>query len=527
MRIILFLIFLTMLTITTAEIYQYDDVVFYPNGSQYINISKLYVDIDDLKNISNEDMLQVYIIYKNQSFLIPQLKNNITFDLPVEEVDLYINISATKESANTWKVTYTIENKYNTRVPINISFPTGYSLSNTSIVVSGNNSSSVFLYKNSPLNTLYFGDSNISYRIPSKIDVIYTPIIPISIEKSNRILNNNSIEWTANYSIYNNKNIFIMANISLWADVGNITIDLGNIPNVNLTPNSTYSTVHKIHSDEVPVFYIKLYAWNKTQKNIVILPALRVNSSYIIDISKVKGRNFSYKPPVSDESDGDEEEEPIEESISEEEEPISEEEEPVEEPTSSEEPTEEPTSEEEPTSSEEPTEEPTSEEEEPVEEPTSDEEPTEEPTSGEEEGESYYILGIEIKKLSNPKDIAIFSLSIFTLNLIIIPLFPLYLPPNILDNIYSLLNTYGSIRRVYFPDGIRLEGPLPLNIFVVHPNDHLVSLISRSFNIPLNSAKALAMAIEHGGILKTTDKKTYEIALKIGINAEFIKICDI
>ena len=422
---------------TNAEIYEYVDVVFYSNGSQDVNECKLYIDVDDLKEEFGNELLQVYIIYKNQKFSIPQLNKDVTFDLPVEGIDLSINISATKENTTTWKVIYTVINKYNIKVPVNISFPEGYSLKNASIVVPSKSYISVILYKNYTLNTLYFEDSNISYQIPSEIEVYYIPSIPISIEKSYRVLDihNNSYEWIAKYSLYNNIDISLNANISLWAYVDGKYIDLGNISNIYLPPNSTYEVTRSIPSDSAPIFYIKGYIWNKTERGILILPALKVKDNYIIGTAKVKGQVFYYPPTLT---------------------PINE------------------------------------------------------------------IFGIKIKKVSSEREVAILSLSAFVLNLIIIPLLPLCLPPHIVDNSYSLLNTCRSIGRIYIPDGVELGDLIPSNASIIRPNNHhLISLISKSFDIPINSAKALAIAIQHGGILKTIDRKTYEIALKLGIDVEY------
>jgi len=151
-----------------------------------------------------------------------------------------------------------------------------------------------------------------------------------------------------------------------------------------------------------------------------------------------------------------------------------------------------------------------------------EEKPREKPTEREErekERERVFLIG----NVKSPRDAAVLSIPIFILNIVAIILLPLYLPPSIVDDTRALIHAYRSIRRIYVPEGIRLKEPLPLNIHVVRPRDSLVSLISRSFKIPVNSAKALVIAIEHGGVLKTTNRKTYEIALKLGMDAEFVE----
>ena len=120
------------------------------------------------------EVLEVRIIYKNFTFLITKFNKNITFDLPVEGINLSIKISATKVNRDTWKVIYTVINNYDRDIPVNISFPPGYNLKDISIRVKGNSHTSIVLYKRSTSNTLHFGDSYISYRIPSKVEILYT-----------------------------------------------------------------------------------------------------------------------------------------------------------------------------------------------------------------------------------------------------------------------------------------------------------------------------------------------------------------
>ncbi|HID47499.1 MAG TPA: hypothetical protein EYP47_02220 [Methanococcaceae archaeon] len=491
-RIILLIVFLSLfLNDITAQIYQYDHIIFYPNGSQYIHLSKLYVG--NLGEMLKGEVLEAYVIYKNQSFFIYQVYRNITFDLPVERVNLSVKISATKIDWDSWKVTYTVINNYDREVPVNISFPPGYNLKNISTVIPGHSHISIDLYKRSSSNTLYFEDSYISYQIPSKVEIIYSPSIPFSIEKSNKVVNN-TILWIGNYTLYNNIDVPLNANIYLWVEVDNRSINLGNISNIFLPPNSTYSVVRSIYSEEVPVFYLDMYVWNRTEGDILVLPVLKLNNTYVIGVAKVKGEVFHYTPPslpggrIRKPEKPDKEEKP---------------------PEYRKKPEED---------REEKKEKPPEENKEEKEKPTGK---TREEREGESniERERTYL----IKKIDNPRDAAILSLSIFILNIVALILLPLYLPPNIVDDTGALIHAYRSVRKIYVPEGIELKGPLPLNIYVVRPRDSLVSLVSRTFNIPVNSAKALVTAIEHGGILKTGDRRTYEIALKLGIDVEFVE----
>lgn len=488
-----------------AEIFEYDDVIFYPNGSQTINISKLYIDIND------RNMIQTCVIYKNRTFLFPQLLKNETVDLPIEKLNISVKISAIKVSKNEWNIYYTVKNNYNYGIPINISFPNGYNLNNVSTVVSSRSSKTVILSKSSSSDTLYFGESNMSFAIPSKIKIKYSSSIPFSIEKSNKVLNNGSILWNANYSIHNTKNISLKLNGTVWAVVGNEKINLGNFSNIILNPNSTFKLSRKIYTNSVPTFYIDYYNWNETYKNIEIKPALKRNNSYIIGISLVKGGQFTYHYHTSYHHHTSSDSNPntiLPETDSTEKnnnnnnngknggsgahKGTSNSRNSKKEPSTA------------------------SKVENTIKEKLREYKILPYSESGE-------VMGIKIKKLKNPKDAVVLTIPLSVLSLLFAPLLLLENSPDVLDGGYIDPKLYNmSRRKVYIPYGVKLGNVLPLNITLVSPNSQLVSEIYESFDIPLNSAKALAISIEYGGRLITSDKRTCEIAVNIGVNAIYM-----
>ncbi|WP_292460866.1 hypothetical protein [Methanothermococcus sp.] len=275
----------------SAEIYNYEDVVFYPNSSIHINISKLYIDY------SNPEAFSVYIYYNNVSAYIPYPKN-ITIDTPPVPLNLSINISGNKED-NKWNIYYKINNSYNFNLPCNISFPKGYNIKNISLNIPAKSIKTIHLTKYSNSDTLYFNDSNVSFEIPSNIAIRYSKSIPFSITKYS-IKINNTKEWIANYTLINNQNITLYCNISYWAVVNNSKIELGNTSCL-LYSNQSISKTFKIYTDNVPIFYVYFDAYNNTYRKIYIRPALKINNRYIIGMAKVKGLWFyspSINPPV-------------------------------------------------------------------------------------------------------------------------------------------------------------------------------------------------------------------------------------
>ena len=519
MKKIISLIFLLLINTPIAEIFEYDDVIFYPNNSQTINISKLYVDINDI------NMLQTYIIYKNKTYLFPQLTKNETVDLPVKNLNISVSISAMKVSESEWNIYYTVKNDYNYDIPVNISFPSEYNLNNISIVVPSKSSKTITLSKNSTSDVIYFKDSNISFIIPSKIKIIYSLSIPFSIEKSNKVLNNGTVEWDANYSIYNDKNISLKLNGTVWAVVEDKNISLGNFSNILLSPNSTYTVSYYIYTDKIPIFYMDFYNWNETYKDIVIKPALKKNNSYIIGIAKVKGCNLTYNYEHNDEDN----EEIIENNTN----PSKNESERNNEPETEE--TEEKDFE-------------SGGNEESSGEGNDNGNEDEMNDNGNDENENIVseitdtinekskefilksysneseIAGVKIKKLENSKDVATVSVPLSLFSMLFAPLLFLNVSPYVLDGGNIDPRLYGMLGgRVYVPYGVKLGNTIPLNITLVSPNKYLVSEIHESFDIPLNSAKALAIALEYGGRLITHDRDTHEIALKIGVNSIYIR----
>jgi hypothetical protein len=511
MKKIICLMFLLLINTAIAEIFEYDDVVFYPNNSQTINISKLYI------NMTDNSLIKTYIFYKNKTYVLEDFGINKTLDLPINKFNISVNISAIKVSESKWNVYYTVKNDYNHDIPVNISFPKGYDLNNVYIVVPGKSSKTIVLHKESSSDTLYFKESNISFIIPSKIKLRYSLSIPFSIEKSNDVLNNGTEVWHANYSIYNNKNISLKLNGTIWAVEGNKTVILGNFSNIFLNPNSTFKLSRSIYYDNVPTFYIKFYNWNDSYIDITIKPALKENNSYIMGIARVKGCNLTYHyvsptshtennnpHPTNHETNNNENNNPSSENSGS-----------------------------------------TSNSNNHLE--NEGHAPTEEYHVGDEEGGSpvsniansitekakEYLLkpyskendvwGVKIRKLENAKDAEAISIPISLLSMLFIPFLYLNIHPDVLDGgelTPYLCRLLG--RNVYIPYGVKLGKIIPLNITLISPNKYLVSEIFESFDIPLNSAKSLAVAIEYGGKIITSDKKTYEIAKKIGINAIYI-----
>ena len=486
--LIFFVLF--FLSLCFGEMYEYRGVVFYPNGSQTIDVSKLYVDY------SNPNTFGIYIFYRNSSYYIPYPKNT-TIDLPPKNFNISITISADRISQNEWRVYYKIVNNYSYNLLFNITFPNGFNIKNTSILVPANSYKTITLSKKLNSNTLYFGDSNVSFEIPAIVKIRYSLSIPFSIMKSNKILNNNSIEWTATYIIKNNKNISLNVNVSYWAIVNDNRINFGNYSYI-LNPNENITQSFNLISDDVPIFYLKLYVWNDSYQTIKVKPALKVNNSYIIGLGKVKGRSFNIslnKPSTHHKKE-----------------------------TAKKETQYKKTENEVPTNVKETH---THHKHERVK--TTQTQGREEKSSknkNENKKEKKYPLIIrpifEEKIKTSLVATAITTTSTSIMVMLIPPLL-LRRRPDISDKgVFTIEELEVLNSWVYVPEGCELGKILPGGITIVKLSDSEKALareLHEIYDIPLNSAKAIVLGVKYGGRVFLSDERAYRLAIRIGLEA--------
>ncbi|CAB3289907.1 conserved protein of unknown function [Methanocaldococcus lauensis] len=465
-----------LLSLIYGEIYEYREVVFYPNGSQNVDISKLYI------NYENPESFNIYIYYGNISIYIPYPKN-ITINLPPKKFNLSITISANKISEREWEVYYKIINNYSYDILFNVSFPDGFNIKNISVLVPAHSYKIITLSKIDSSPTLYFGEHNISFEVPGKVKIRYSLPIPFSIIKSNRILSNGSIEWIAIYTIKNDKSVSLNVNVSYWAKVNNRKINFGNYTYI-LNPNENISESFNIISDEVPIFYLKLYAWRDIDENITIKPVLKVGNSYIIGLAKVEGINFTTsfskkmninKIPTKKKNTREKIRVINKEKIKSRSLKYN------------------------------------------LKQKTSNTKTTSENKKME---IMKFPLVIVIDKKKVKDAIIVTTTTASTLMIIFIP--PLFRrTPDIADNgIFTIEDLEKLHTTVYVPEGCELGNFLPGGIVIVELNEvekDLARDLHEIYNIPLNSAKAIVLGIKYGGRVFLSDVKSQEIALKIGL----------
>jgi hypothetical protein len=74
---------------------------------------------------------------------------------------------------------------------------------------------------------------------------------------------------------------------------------------------------------------------------------------------------------------------------------------------------------------------------------------------------------------------------------------------------------------VYIPEDAKIGEVLPGGIVRVKADRELYTYLHERYNIPLSSAKAIAIALGKGGLARVIlqDERAYNLAIKMGLNA--------
>ncbi|WP_421078180.1 hypothetical protein Mjas_02295 [Methanothermococcus sp. Ax23] len=459
--LILVLIILYILNMVCGiEMYEYRDAVFYPDGSQSVELSRLKIIID------GPDIDQIYFEYGDKNGTVNTIHSkNIDINLYPNKFNISVYVEKEREKEGKWVIKYTIKNNYNYDIVFHVLFPGGYSLNESKILIPGNSEKTIELFKYSNLSDIYFGDSYISFTIPQKIKIKYYYALPIwaSMIYRGGVSNNknqNGISYNMNFSIKNNKKFPLHIYGNVW---------LGDIKNASyrknvsiiLLPEEEWHDEYNIHFKEKPDFYklcsalnrntskvitignfhAKFVAWANDTTNISIKPCVNENQGYVIGIAKVKmPNNKLYRVILPENVD----------------------------------------------------------------------------------------TVADVEELIKPKKYAtlafpdiVVGILIFTIILISKFNSRIIMDKDIIQNINLKMLNNG----LYIPYNIGLRKIGGENITYVEPEYELFKEIHEVFDIPLNSAKAIAIGLQYGGgnIIILHDKKAYELAKIIGLNAIYLK----
>ncbi len=290
MKAIIFLCLLLLIPTATACIYEYREVVFYPNGSEDVGRDWIVV------NFTNPYPFQLYNVelkYRGARVYIPSIypKETVKIDpyatLPIEEFPLKVYAEVAGEN-----VTYTIQNEYTKDLLINVHIPTfrGFvkcygcsekGINFTSEVPAGG-SSSFTLRLNS--SNFKIPDGRIEFKMEKSVPVFYGVDVKISVEKEQK-----GNTWYATFHISNPLSRDTNVSFETWYTINSQRYDLFN-GTIHLRSGENRSfSAPPVVSSTTPVFYIKASAEIKDLCNVTVMPATKNEGRYIIGYAILKG----------------------------------------------------------------------------------------------------------------------------------------------------------------------------------------------------------------------------------------------
>jgi hypothetical protein len=93
---------------------------------------------------------------------------------------------------------------------------------------------------------------------------------------------------------------------------------------------------------------------------------------------------------------------------------------------------------------------------------------------------------------------------------------------DIIDTGDISINAIKILRNhIKIPKGFVCKHSHMMNAQIIHPDERLVKDIQK-LGIPLNSARTIAYALQHGGRVFLTDKKAYKLAKYLKLEAVYV-----
>jgi hypothetical protein len=106
----------------------------------------------------------------------------------------------------------------------------------------------------------------------------------------------------------------------------------------------------------------------------------------------------------------------------------------------------------------------------------------------------------------------------------IIPLLIRFKPDVVDRALFNIREVFLFRRIVYIPWKARLGKVLPGGVTFVKPNEELAREIHEKYDIPMRSAEAIAIALEQNCRVFLSDKKAYDVAINLGLDAEYLPL---
>ncbi len=282
---------LLLIPTAMACIYEYREVVFYPNKSESVGRDWIVV------NFTNPYPFQLYDVglrYRGTEVYIPSIPPDETV-----KVDPYTTLPPEGFSLKVYaemrgrNITYTVQNEYSQSLLVNVSIPPfkgfvkcyGCSAKNgisfTSEIPPGGSSSFTIRVDTS---TFEIPDGKIEFKVERYVPVSYGVDVKISVEKEQR-----GNTWYATFHISNPLNRDTNVSFETWYTIDSQRYNLFNgTAHLKAGENASFPAPPVV-SSIAPVFYIKASAKIDDLCRVTVMPATKEEGRYIVGYAVLKG----------------------------------------------------------------------------------------------------------------------------------------------------------------------------------------------------------------------------------------------
>ncbi|WP_457549979.1 hypothetical protein [Archaeoglobus sp.] len=302
--IVLAIVLIVILSLPAkACLTEYRVVVFKPNEEKQEILEDFAFNVSNPFNFTVTD---VNLTYRNLNLHIPVMKEgevlNSRYFIAPENFKLNIGCDI-KGDAKEFKVIFTVLNGYDKYLNVKITFPKPSWLTgceNCSVV--GNNvvfnetivKEGRFSLVGKGSGTFVLNDGRIEFSVIEKANLSFSAEIQFSITKSKE-----NDKWFAVYEVKNDKPIDFNVTVYGYVNESEPPHNLNNsklifVKHVTLKPNQHFNiTVNS--SAKSPAFFIKIKPIANVVCNVTVFPATKIGNHYV-QYGLIKGFSFTIKP---------------------------------------------------------------------------------------------------------------------------------------------------------------------------------------------------------------------------------------
>lgn len=500
MRWIITLILLIIgISQASACLIEYRVVDFIPSNGTYVqNVKEDFVMV---KNPYNFTITDVNVTYKDLTIQIPKIAPNESvlgrYDLKPEKFRMNITYSVVGDYSG-FKITFRVFNDYDQNLRVNITFPKGgwvKGCSNCTL-----NDEIIFNSTIPPKSSKSFAilgsgelirleDGKIDVSVLEKANITFSTQIPFSIEKTEL-----DGYWYANFTTCNDLKMPVNVTVIGYVNESEPPHSMNNSKKLFeesfiLNPGKCFSKNVEVKSS-TPGFFLKVVPIVSTICDVFVYSTTKINNDYV-QYGVIRGFTLKFskpqvappeRPPIGGGGGG------IYITPS----PL---------PLTTPPPTVTPIVSPPPLPK------------------TPSEIPLVYPVIRENVISTFNIVGVTINQIRAEKFTIATVIPLAFLSLwSIIPLATMRVRVVFDSAVFTPLEAF-MFSRVVVPMGVEIGKILPGDIEFDIPNMELARYLHEVYDIPLNSAKAIALALERNYPVYLSDRKSFEVALRFGVEA--------